>query len=596
MKHTEEKWIQKAIRADFRELGELFGLDPVTIRLMVNRGMKSREQIERYLHGSCSELYSPWLFKDMKRAVELIKEEHHGKVAIASDFDCDGIFSAAILKRGLERLGYQCEVFTPERIAEGYGLNQRIIDEAKENDCTMILTCDNGIAAVDEVAYAKQQGLIVVITDHHDVQESVPPADAIVNHKQKDCEYPFKGLCGAGIAYKLVAALYETVGIPKSEAEELLEFVAIATVADVMDLVDENRILVCEGLKRLENTNNIGLQALIEEQGLAGKPLRAYHIGFVLGPCFNASGRLKTVQMSFELLGAENEKEARVMAAELKALNDERKSMTQVGVDQAFEMLDAQDTTRKHILILLLPECHESLVGIIAGRIKERYHRPVIVFTRTEEGVVKGSGRSIPAYNMFERCMECKDLFLRFGGHPMAAGITMKEENLGELEQRLNQTSGLQEEDLCKLVEIDVPMPVGYITERLVHELERLEPLGKGNTKPVFAQAHFHISRMIKRGKTGNVLSLALSSGEGTKMNGVLFGQSEDFEQFITEAFDADTLQKLYRGEENETDVSFTYYPVVNEYNGYRNIEIQIGSYCKSERRLENGNQPMYDC
>lgn len=575
-----EVWVQKAVRADFSSLGEKFGLDPVVIRLLVNRGVMTEEQIEKYLNGTLEDLHSPWLFKDMEKVTNYINDYKSEKIAISSDFDCDGIFAAYILKKGLQKVGIHCEIFTPERIAEGYGLNRRIIDEAKQNGCTMILTCDNGIAAVEEVTYAKKLGFVVIITDHHDIQDELPPADAIVNHKQPDCEYPFKGLCGAGVAYKLIEALYETMGISVKQVEELLEFVAIATVADVMDLVGENRILVREGLKRLEHTYNIGLSSLIDVQGLTGEKLRAYHIGFVLGPCFNASGRLKTVQMAFELLDTFDKSKAKKMATELKELNDERKRMTQEGVDQAFHMLEDCDMESKKVLVLLLEDCHESLVGIIAGRVKECFNRPTIVFTNAGDGLVKGSGRSIEAYNMFEGLLECKDRFERFGGHPMAAGITMRAEHIETLERRLNENAKLVESDLYKRIEVDVPMPLSYISEKLIHQLEVLEPFGKGNVKPIFAQSHFRIFRATKRGKYGNVLSMKVVSSEGTKMNAVMFGEINDFDEFIVREFGEKELDKMYRGQDNAIDVSFTYYPTINEYNGYRNIEIQVGRYC----------------
>jgi single-stranded-DNA-specific exonuclease len=464
-------------------------------------------------------------------------------------------------------------------VTEGYGLNRRIVDEAIEKDCTMILTCDNGIAAVDEIIYAMDQGLKVVVTDHHDVQDRIPSADAIVNYKQPDCGYPYQGLCGTGVAYKLIQALYETNKIPISEADELLEFVAIATVADVMELKGENRILVREGLKWLQHTKNIGLQALIEIHDLREKQLQTYHIGFVLGPCFNASGRLSTVHMSFDLLDAQDKETAEHMAEQLKALNDERKRLTKVNVEAAFQELDKTETAKKHIIIHLLEDCHESLAGIIAGRVKERFFRPVIIFTKGKDGIIKGSGRSIPAYNMFEECSKCKDLFSKFGGHPMAAGITMKEDDLPELKHRLNELSGLTEADFHKVIEIDAAMPVSYITEKLIGELAILEPIGNGNTKPVFAQSHFHINRISKRGINGNVLSFVLTDPKGIRIKAVLFGQTEDFEQFLVREFGEETLRYVYAGMSNKTDVSFTYYPFINEFNGQKSIEIQIGCY-----------------
>lgn len=577
-----EKWILAAKRADFNALGKENGISPILARLLVNRGIDTNEKMNKYLHGSLHDLHEPWGLRDMDVAVELLMtaREEATKVAISSDFDCDGIFAGFILKKGLTKLGIECQIYTPERVAEGYGINQRIVDEAYEQGARLILTCDNGVAAIEPIAYAKSLDMTVIVTDHHEIQEQLPPADAVVDPKREDDTYAFDGLCGAGVAYKLILALYEKCGLPVNEADELIQYVAIATVADVMDLVDENRILVKEGLRRLSNTDNMGLQKLIKEQQLEGKKLRGYHIGFILGPCFNASGRLKTVDMAFSLLEETDSAKAALLAEELKQLNDKRKDMTVQETELAMEMLEAEGVDDVKVIVLCLLKCHESLVGIIAGRIKEEYHRPTIVFTRTEEGTLKGSGRSIESYDMFRELYQCKDLMLRFGGHKMAAGMTIEAKNLEELKQRLNQQCTLTSEDFMPVVNIDIPLPIGYISDVLLKELEEMEPLGKGNVKPMFAEQHFHILRAVKRGVDGQVLVMSVQNVQGTKMDAILFGRTEEFEAFIEEEYGMEGLKDMYQGK-GDIDVAFTYYPSVNEYNGYRNFQVQISSYCR---------------
>lgn len=578
-----ERWIVQTKKADFNALSNEFGVSPLVIRCMVNRGLEEKEEMWRYLNGALDDMYDPTSMMGIVRAVELLQQakEKENKIGIASDFDCDGIFSGYILYKGLERIGLESKIYTPDRIKEGYGLNERIVDEARESGVSVLVTCDNGIAANEAVAYAKEQGMTVIITDHHEVQETMPPADVIVDPKQEGETYPFIGLCGAGVAFKLVCALYDAYGVPQEEKNQLLEYVAVATVADVMELKDENRILVKYGLKALEKTSNVGLQALMEVQGLRGRKLNGGHIGFILGPCFNAAGRIATVADSFALLMETNYEEALQKAQHLKALNESRKAMTEEGAQQAFAMLE--DSSLDDVIVLLLPDVHESLVGIIAGRVKEKTGHPVIIFTRTEEGVVKGSGRSIEAYHMFNELLACKDLMTRFGGHKMAAGMTLPADNLSELRKRLNANSMLREVDFQPVVNIDAAMPIGYATEKLLDEFERMEPFGVGNPKPLFAEQHFRILRGQRLGKGKNVLKMRVQNQVGSQIDALLFHGVEEFEQFVIENFGREELNRMYEGRENDIDVAFTYFPIMNEYGGNRMIQIQVSGYCRIE-------------
>lgn len=584
-----EKWILETKQGDFNGLAEKLQVPPLLIKCMINRGIESEDEMRRFLYGTPEDLHNPLLMKDMNRAVEIVKraQEQGNKLAIASDFDCDGIFSGYLLWKGFTRIGIDSKIYTPDRVQEGYGLNERIIREAQGDGRTVLVTCDNGIAANAEVALAKEQGMTVLVTDHHEVQEELPPADAVLDIKQAGETYPFAGLCGCGVAYKLICALYDEYGIPAEEKEELLVYVAIATVADVMELLDENRIFVKYGLKLLSGTSHVGLRALLEVQGLAGKELNGGHIGFVIGPCFNAAGRIATVDKAFALLMETDEKKALKKAEELKEINESRKRMTEEGAEEAYELVEhklAQTGKLPAVLLLKLCGVHESLVGIIAGRVKERYHHPVIVFTDTEDGLVKGSGRSIESYHMFQKLLCCKDLMLRFGGHKMAAGMTLREESLPELERRLNEAAELTEEDFCPVIRIDAAMPVGFVTEHLVEEFARLEPFGVANPKPVFAEQHFRIISGRRLGKERNVLKLKVQNEKGSRIDAVLFRDIDAFEAFVCEQWGKKELDRMYEGRENELDIAFTYYPLLNEYNGMKTVQIQIISYCRVAR------------
>lgn len=581
-----ERWILQQKKGDFNGLAKEFSVSPLVIRCLINRGIRGRQEIRQYLFGSLEDLLDPWAMKDIDRAVELLWEaaQERKKIAIASDFDCDGILSGYILWKAFSRLGMDSRIYTPDRIQEGYGLNERIVDEAAADGRTLLVTCDNGIAANPQVDYARERGMIVIVTDHHEVQEEMPGADAVIDPKREDDTYPFDGLCGAGVAFKLICALYDRFGIPEA-AEELLEYVAIATVADVMELRGENRILVKYGLQALKNTKNPGLKALIQVQGLDGKEINAGHVGFILGPCFNAAGRIATVAESFSLLMEEDGEKALEKAERLKEINEERKYMTEKGAERAFAMVEALGSV-PDVLILLLPDVHESLVGIIAGRVKERYCHPVIVFTRTGNGLVKGSGRSIENYHMFRELMKCKDLMRHFGGHKMAAGMTLAEEDLSELKRRLNENSTLSAEDFRPLVYIDAAMPLGYMTEGLLEEFEKMEPFGVGNPKPVFAEQHFRIRRGRRIGKGQQFLKLLVENDRGNQCDALYFGEADAFDRFVVEEWGQAELDRMYEGRENELDVAFTYFPTVNEYMGKRTIQIQISGYCRVRRSV----------
>ena len=575
-----EKWFVSAKRADFQEIGRKLGIDAVTARLIRNRDVVGDEAVREYLYGSRKDLYAPQLMKDCRKTAEILKEKiaEKKKIRVIGDYDIDGVNATCILYKGLIRCGAEADVEIPDRMKDGYGLNKNLIQYAYEEGIDTILTCDNGIAAVDEIAEAKRLGMTVLITDHHELQERIPAADAIVNPKQPECTYPYKSLCGAAVAYKLMICLYELCGIPVEETDAFIEFAAIATVGDVMDLTGENRILVKEGLKMINQTSNRGLKALIRANGLEDAQISSYHIGFVLGPCINASGRLDTAKRALELLLAEDDAVAEDLAYTLKELNDERKDMTQQGVAQAIELIEEGVLKEDKVLVVYLPDCHESLAGIIAGRIRERYHKPVFVLTDAADGL-KGSGRSIEAYNMFAEMSKCAELFTKFGGHPMAAGLSLPRENMEAFHKKINENSVLTEDDFIPKVTIDVPMPISYITERLVEELGLLEPFGKGNTKPLFAEKSLNILSARILGKNRNVIKLQVLGAAGTVMEAMYFGDVERFQEYLREKFGHTETEKLFQGRENAVTLSLAYYPGINEFRGNRTLQIVIQSY-----------------
>lgn len=572
-----EKWFVAMKKADFNGIAEKYQISPIIARLMRNRDVIGDEAIDFYLNGTVEDLYDGLLMKDMDRAVDILKEkiEEGKKIRVIGDYDIDGVNATYILQQGLAGFGADVDTDIPDRIKDGYGLNQMLIDRALEDDVDTIITCDNGIAAMNEIAYGKENGMTIVVTDHHEVpylEENgekkylLPPADAVVDPHRADCEYPFKGLCGAAVAYKLVEVLYRVSGKSEQEVEHLqerlMENVAIATIGDVMDLVGENRVFVKKGLELLKTTKNEGLHALMQCTGVDTANLNTYHIGFVIGPCINAGGRLDTAKRALELLNASNRREAVTLAADLKELNDSRKEMTEEGVEEAVRQIESSSWKDDQVLVVYLPECHESIAGIIAGRIKERYYRPTFVLTKGETGV-KGSGRSIEAYDMFAEMSRCRELFTKFGGHKLAAGLSLEEENVEVFRKRINELADLTEEDLQMKVSIDMRLPFPYINEELIHELKILEPFGKGNGKPLFAESKLRVIQPRIFGKNRNVLKCRLEDQQGNQMEAVYFGEVED----------------CLRQMEKKQIMSFTYYPSINEYMGRRTIQLTIVNY-----------------
>ena len=575
-----EKWVVTTKKANFQEIAEKFHINQVTARLIRNRDVVGDDAIEEYLNGSLLNLHNPHMLLDCDKAVEILLEklEEQKKIRIIGDYDIDGVNATVILYKGLRHCHGNVDYEIPHRIRDGYGINIQLIQDAYEDGVDTIITCDNGIAAVDQVEYAKSLGMTVIITDHHEPMEEKPKADAIVNPKQQECTYPYKQLCGAAIAYKVIVCLYEAVGISKRESDMFIEYAAIATIGDVMDLTGENRIIVKEGLQMLSKTTNLGLKALIEANGLKGSDISSYHIGFVLGPCINAGGRLDTAERAVRLLLTESESEALQIAEELKLLNDERKSMTLEGLERAVEEIETSGLKNDKVFIVYLPDCHESLAGIIAGRIRERYHKPTFVLTDGEESV-KGSGRSIEAYQMFDEMMKCRELFLKFGGHPMAAGLSILKENVPNLRERLNTLTDLTEEDFIPKVTIDIPMPISYISEALIDELAYLEPFGKGNPKPLFAEKDLNILSARILGKNKNVIKLQILNSTGISMDAMYFGDTDVFQEYLIGKFTASEVEKLFQGRKNRITLSLTYYPSVNEFRDVKTIQIVIQHY-----------------
>jgi len=584
-----EKWVLLRKGADFNSISEKFRISPRLAALIRNRDVIGDQAIEAYLNGSIADLQDGMLMQDMDKAVDILLEKLQGNcsIRVVGDYDIDGVCATYILLAGLRNLRADVDSDIPDRMKDGYGLNRDLIDRAFEHDVDTIVTCDNGIAAADEIAYAKSLGMTVIVTDHHEVPYSeedgvrkyhLPQADAVLDPKRADCEYPFDGLCGAAVAYKLIEALYEARGEDISDVDFLMEEVAIATVGDVMELQGENRIFVKQGLEMLKRTQNPGLKALIECTGIDVSRLSAYHIGFVLGPCINAGGRLDTAKRALELLCAENKREADILAGDLKALNDSRKEMTVKAVGEAVRMIETSGLGQNHVLVVYLPSCHESLAGIVAGRLKERYYKPVFVLTRSENGV-KGSGRSIEAYDMYAELNRCAHLLTRFGGHKLAAGVSMTEENVEIFSSYINEISELTEDDLKKKVAIDMKMPLDQISEAFIAELDILEPYGKGNPKPVFAETDFSVLEGRILGKNQNVLKLKVEDAGKTRMEAMYFGDIEMFFDYIYERYPGTTKTDILGGRCPEARLSFTYYPSVNEYMGQRSLQIVIMNY-----------------
>lgn len=569
-----EKWMVYNKKADFQKIGSEFGIDPVIARLIRNRDIQDMKEIRSYLYGTLAEIPSPWKMKDMERAVQILQKKitQKKKIRIIGDYDIDGVTATCILLKGLKRLNANVDTYIPDRVKDGYGMHEQLIDKALEDGIDTILTCDNGVAAAAEIEYAKKEGLTVIVTDHHDIPFRdtedgriwiIPKADAVVNPKQNDCLYPNKNICGAVVAWKLIWALYERLGIDSDEIWDFLELAAIATVGDVMDLQGENRIIVKEGLKKLSSTSFEGMKALICVNNLEGAEITAYHVGFVIGPCINASGRLDTAARSLELLLADNMEDAMKLADDLYDLNQSRKAMTEQGKEQAIQSIEENNLGKDRVLVVYLPDCHESLAGIIAGRIREAYNKPVFVLTKGADGV-KGSGRSIEAYSMYEELVKCSDLLTQFGGHPMAAGLSMEEKNVELFRRRLNDNCTLTEQDLIPKIMIDVPMPISYLSKKLTEQLKVLEPFGKGNSKPLFAQKNLRAVGIRVLGRNRNVAKMLLIDENGIKMDAVYFGEAQEFVDFV-QAHDT---------------ISVTYYPEINAFQGRENLQVVIKNYC----------------
>lgn len=573
-----EQWYLYKKKADFAKIGEKFKIDPVIARLIRNRDVIGDEEIHKYLYGNLSDISDPFLMKGVKEGVNIIKEKIRDEktIRIISDYDVDGVVSNYILWKAIHDLGGKIDFQIPDRMKDGYGINENIIEKAVEDQIDTILTCDNGIAASEAVAYGKEHGLTMIITDHHDVpfvmnedgskEEILPPADVVINPKQKGCHYPYSLLCGAGVAFQFVRALYQDMGEDEGKLEELLSMLAIATVCDVVDLTGENRIFVKEGLKRIKETKNIGLRALLDVHDLMEKQIQSYALGFIIGPCINASGRLESAEKALNLFLEEDEEKALQTAKELKELNDLRKSMTENGVKTALDQAFEYETKGDKVLVLYLPDCHESIAGIIAGRIKDRLNHPVFVLTDAKEGI-KGSGRSIEGYSMFEEMMKVKEVFTKFGGHPMAAGCSLEKKDLEEFRRKINENCTLDQKDFAKKVQIDIDMPVDYITMDLIHQLSVLEPFGKENKKPLFAHRKLKIERVNVFGKNKNVIKLALKSSQGTRIDGMIFEDETEFRQKMG----------------TSKYITCTYYPVINEYQGYKSLQINIQNYFFAE-------------
>lgn len=561
------RWVEIRKGADFRAIGEKFQISPMMARLIRNKDITGEQEIEQYLHGTLEDLHPASLMKGIPEAVALLRKKlnERASIRIIGDYDIDGVCSTYILLRGFRAAGAQVDTDIPDRKKDGYGLNKELVKRAYDAGVDTIVTCDNGIAAVQEIAYAEELGMTVIVTDHHEVQEELPPAQVIVNPRQVDCPYPFKKLCGAAVAWKLVGELWKQMELPlKALYDDLLMFAGFATVGDVMDLTGENRILVREGLKRLRTTSHPGMSALIEANELARDTLSAFHIGFVLGPCINASGRLSTAKRALELLDTEKQDLALERAAELKHLNDERKELTEQGLARAVDLIEHSNLMEDRVLVVYLPDCHESLAGIIAGRIRERYYRPVFVLTRAEDGV-KGSGRSIETYSMFEEMSKCKELYTKYGGHPMAAGVSMPEEHMELFRKRINELCTLTEQDLTEVIHIDMALPFSYVSEQLTEELSLLEPFGKGNTKPVFAARNVRVLESRVLGKNQNVLRMKLMDESGTALEGIYFHNC---------------MQEVLRDLQDKKTIHILYYPEINEFRGRRSLQLRIQGYC----------------
>lgn len=583
-----EKWVIKNRKADFMKIMEAFGVSEVLARCLVNKGIDDLNKIKKFLHPEINGLIDPKKMKDLQKSCDILWEKIKSKkhIRIIGDYDVDGVVATYILYRTLKQVGAKVDYEIPDRIKDGYGININMVEEAYKDQVDTILTCDNGIVAMEQVEKAKEYGMTVIITDHHNLYETedgdtiLPIADAIINPNQRDCGYPFKGLCGAAIAYKLMVALIEDFPFEGKEEYqlELLSYAAIATVCDVMDLVEENRIIVKCGLEVLRETKNLGLQALMEVCKIEPKELATYHLGFIIGPCLNASGRLDTAKIGLNLLLAENKEEALLLATQVRDLNNQRKDMTAENVEKTIELIENSSLKNDKVLVVYLEDCHESIAGIIAGRVKDCYHKPTVILTDSENAV-KGSARSIESYNMIEELSKCRNLLLKLGGHPMAAGLSLERERVDEFRKQLNENATLTEEDLAPKVTIDILLPFGYISEELVQELKLLEPFGKGNERPLFAEKNVKIKLAYLIGKNGNGIRFRLVNQYGREMEALYFGDIDRFFTYMTKQYGEEEVKKMKSGRRPNIEFTITYYPRINEYNGFRNLQIMIQNY-----------------
>jgi single-stranded-DNA-specific exonuclease len=583
-----ENWVIKNKKADFELIIKECGISEVLARCLVNKGLTTIEPINNYLHPQLNKQHDPLLLKDMKIACDILANKilQGKKIRIIGDYDVDGVVATYILYRTLIRVGADVSYDIPDRIQDGYGINVRMVEAAYNDRIDTLLTCDNGITAIEQIEKAKQYNMTVIVTDHHSLIQAeddelvLPGADAVINPKRPDCNYPFKGLCGAAVAYKLSIALLRYYEINDNDdfILELMSYAAIATVCDVMELVDENRVIVKHGLELLKSTHNKGLLALMDAAGVVKEQLNTFHLGYVIGPCLNASGRLNTAKMGLELLLADSSKEAVRLAGEVRDLNNLRKNMTFENVEKAVSLIEESNLKNDKVLVIYLEDCHESIAGIIAGRIRERYNRPTIVLTDAEN-CVKGSGRSIEQYNMIDELQQYRFLFLKLGGHPMAAGLSMLRENIEEMRMVLNSNTSLTDEMLIPKVTIDIHLPLGYVTEALMQELKLMEPFGKGNEKPLFAEKNLKIRSAFIIGKNSSGLRLRVINQYGREMDAVYFGDVDMFFNYISDTYGSEEAGKLQTGRSSNAAISITYYPSINEYNGFKNLQLNILNY-----------------
>ena len=585
-----EKWMVINKKEDFIKLTNEYEINPLIARLLANRGIVNKKEASLFLKGTVNDLNDASLMKDMKKAVSIIKGsiEEKKKIVIYGDYDCDGVCSTTILYRTLKKLGANFDYYIPNREDEGYGMNSDRIRKLKSEGAEVILTCDNGISAMEQVEVAKELGLTVIITDHHDIPyiekegnriNVVPNSDCVINPTQGNCEYPFKELCGAGVALKFSMELVNAMGRSFSEFYDLFQYAAIATICDVVELLGENRIIVKEGLKLINNTSSIGLKALIKATGLEGKEIGEYHFGFVLGPCINATGRLETADLSVELLITEDEKYAEELAKKLYDLNVERQELTFDSVESVISKVEEEIANGEKVILVYDEGIHESIAGIVAGRVRERFNLPAIVMTKGKD-MPKGSARSIEGYNMFEELNKCKEYIEKFGGHPMAAGLSVKEENISLLRKALNSKCTLSDEDIIPVIKIDSPLEIKYLDESLVEEIESLRPFGKGNGSPLFAVKNIKVSRVFFIGKEKNFMKFRfVIPGTFGYVEGLNFDKYEDFKNMFTDKYGEEKFLKLVDSGYADFNMDIIYCPTINEFNGKRNIQLNVKNF-----------------